>query len=83
MYSQSLYLRGKRLLLHEISNKSNPKKHGRNENVQKKKIFVGGIPAEATRQTLINFFQKYGEIEYCIVMTNKETNKPRGIIILI
>ena len=43
-----------------------------------KKMFVGGISPETTKYDLFNFFSKYGEIEYCVVNTEKLTEKPRG-----
>ena len=44
-----------------------------------RKIFIGGLPPETTKEDLINFFQKYGEIDYCIVNKDMITDKPRGI----
>lgn len=43
------------------------------------KIFVGGLPNNVNKFVLQNFFSQYGEVEYCIVMTEKTTEKPRGI----
>ena len=48
-------------------------------NSQNRKIFVGGLPPATTKEIMIQFFRRYGEIEYCIVMTDKATDKPRGI----
>ena len=45
---------------------------------QSRKIFVGGLPPETTKLSLSRFFEKYGEVEYSIVMTDKHTNRPRG-----
>ena len=41
-------------------------------------MFVGGLPPETTKLSLSRFFEKYGEVEYSIVMTDKHTNRPRG-----
>lgn len=45
---------------------------------QSHKIFIGGLPPEATKFSLSNFFKRYGEIEYSIVMTDKTTCRSRG-----
>jgi RNA recognition motif-containing protein len=39
---------------------------------------VGGLPLETTKQDLINFFKRYGEIDYCTINTDMITDKPRG-----
>ena len=52
-------------------------------NSQNRKIFVGGLPPATTKEIMIQFFRRYGEIEYCIVMTDKATDKPRGIFLFI
>lgn len=39
---------------------------------------MGGLPSNTTKQVLIDYFSKYGEVEYAIVMTDKTTEKPRG-----
>ena len=57
----------------------NKKKYQDNHHYNKK-IFIGGIPSEATKKDLINFFQRYGEIEHCIINTDILTDKPRGKI---
>lgn len=52
---------------------------GNNKNdSQNRKIFIGGLPPATTKANLIQFFSRYGEIEYCIIMTDKATEKPRG-----
>ena len=48
-------------------------------NAQNRKIFVGGLPPATTKEIMFQFFRRYGDIEYCIVMTDKTTDKPRGI----
>ena len=45
---------------------------------QSHKIFIGGLPPEATKFSLSNFFKRYGDVEYSIVMTDKVTYKSRG-----
>lgn len=46
-----------------------------------RKLFVGGLPPTVDKNMLRSFFQKYGEVEYSIVMTEKATDKPRGMYI--
>ena len=42
------------------------------------KIFVGGLPYHTTDVSLRNFFQKFGEIEEAVVITDRQTGKSRG-----
>lgn len=43
-----------------------------------KKLFVGGLREGMTEDMLKGYFNKYGKIEDCIVMKEKESNKTRG-----
>lgn len=43
-----------------------------------KKLFVGGLKEGITEEHLKEYFGKYGKIEDCIVMKDKESGKPRG-----
>lgn len=43
-----------------------------------KKIFVGGLPHGLTETEFKQYFVKYGEIEDCVVMYDRNTGKPRG-----
>jgi len=43
-----------------------------------KKLFVGAIKEGMTEEHLRDYFSKYGKIDDCIVMKDKETNKSRG-----
>ena len=42
------------------------------------KIFVGGLPYHTTDVSLRNFFEKFGEIEEAVVITDRQTGKSRG-----
>ena len=42
------------------------------------KIFVGGLPYHTTDQSLKQFFQKFGNIEEAVVITDRTTGKSRG-----
>ena len=49
----------------------------------KKKIFIDGIPLNTTKTQIINFFKQYGEVDYCVINTEKYTNLSRGFGFLI
>jgi len=42
------------------------------------KIFVGGIPSEASKETLTEYFSQYGEVSDCIIMVDNITGRSRG-----
>lgn len=42
------------------------------------KLFVGGLPYHTTDDTLKAHFDKYGEIEEAVVITDRVTNKSKG-----
>ncbi|XP_078430481.1 heterogeneous nuclear ribonucleoprotein 1-like [Wolffia australiana] len=42
------------------------------------KLFVGGIPWEATEEALRDYFGKYGQVVEVIVMKDRVTGNPRG-----
>ena len=42
------------------------------------KIFVGGLPYHTTDESLKNFFEKFGEIDEAVVITDRQTGKSRG-----
>ena len=42
------------------------------------KIFVGGLPYHTTDESLKLFFQKFGNIEEAVVITDRSTGKSRG-----
>lgn len=46
--------------------------------ISTKKLFVGAIKEGLTEEHLKEYFGKYGKIEDCIVMKDKESGKPRG-----
>ena len=77
LFSHSFYLQGNKLNLYDsIENEINAQ--ALRTMKQSHKIFIGGLPPEATKFSLSNFFKRYGEIEYSIVMTHKVTYKSRG-----
>ena len=43
-----------------------------------KKIFVGGLPHNLTDLQFREYFDKFGEVTDCIIMQDKDTQKPRG-----
>lgn len=42
------------------------------------KIFVGGLPYHTTDSSLRAFFERFGEIEEAVVITDRQTGKSRG-----
>jgi RNA recognition motif-containing protein len=42
------------------------------------KIFVGGLPYHTTDDTLRKFFERFGEIDEAVVITDRTTGKSRG-----
>lgn len=42
------------------------------------KIFVGGLPYHTTDASLRVFFERFGEIEEAVVITDRQTGKSRG-----
>ena len=43
-----------------------------------KKVFVGGLPSDITEELFREFFEKFGSIEDCVVMLDRDTGRPRG-----
>lgn len=48
------------------------------KDTQYTKIFVGGLPYHTTDQSLREYFDKYGEIDEAVVITDRQTGKSRG-----
>ncbi|ESO82918.1 hypothetical protein LOTGIDRAFT_57535, partial [Lottia gigantea] len=42
------------------------------------KIFVGGLPYHTTDASLREYFDKFGDIEEAVVITDRQTGKSRG-----
>jgi RNA recognition motif-containing protein len=42
------------------------------------KIFVGGLPYHTTDDSLRKFFERFGEIDEAVVITDRATGKSRG-----
>ena len=43
-----------------------------------KKVFLGGLPLEATKDRITECLASYGPLSSVQIMTAKETEKPRG-----
>lgn len=46
--------------------------------ISKRKRFVSGIPPNTDENALKVFYQKYKEVEYTIIMTDRATDKHKG-----
>ena len=85
LFSQPHCIKGEKIECKRAFPKEMNSKHLQNKsygsmlNAQNRKIFVGGLPPATTKEIMFQFFRRYGDIEYCIVMTDKTTDKPRGI----
>ena len=44
-----------------------------------KKIFVGGLPPNLKEFEMKNYFERFGELEQCVIMKDKPSGKSRGI----
>lgn len=42
------------------------------------KIFVGGLSWDTTQKRLEEYFSSFGKVVEALIMTDRETNKPRG-----
>ena len=51
----------------------NPQAHQRT-----KKVFLGGLSPETTKQDILDVIEQYGKVMDVQIMTEKNTNKPRG-----
>jgi RNA-binding protein Musashi len=45
---------------------------------QLRKVFVGGLPHNLQLNCFKKYFMNFGEIEDCVILQDKRTNKPRG-----
>lgn len=48
------------------------------ENEQFRKLFIGGLSYETTKEGLQEHFEKWGEITDCVVMTDPKTKRSKG-----
>lgn len=48
------------------------------EETLKKKVYIKGLPDEATKETLINVFSKFGSIDKAFVLYNHKNGSSRG-----
>lgn len=48
------------------------------KDTQYTKIFVGGLPYHTTDQSLREYFDKFGDIDEAVVITDRQTGKSRG-----
>lgn len=48
------------------------------ENERNRKLYVGGIPLDVNKDSLIEYFSTFGELEYVNLVMNINSNLPRG-----
>lgn len=48
------------------------------EDLQKRKLFIGSVPYTTTTENLKEYFSQFGAIEDCIVMKDSNTGRSRG-----
>lgn len=48
-----------------------------------RKIFVGGLPHDATKEDVQEFFARYGEIEEVTIQYDRASGRPRGFCFVI
>ena len=61
------------------SGHTSPSKQARESGEPKsKKIFVGGLPHDLDEHEFKKYFEKFGKIDDCVVMFDRNTGKPRG-----
>lgn len=66
----------KRAVPREETAKEEPKKQP--DNRKTKKIFVGGLSAETTKEAMEAHFSQYGEMSDVCVMVDRDSGRPRG-----
>lgn len=52
-------------------------------NIPYRKLFIGGLPAAATKEDLMQYFGQYGEVEMCTIKTDQFSGASRGFGFLI
>lgn len=48
------------------------------EDLDKNKLFCGGIPRDTSDEMLKEHFSKYGSVVSCVIAKDRETGRPRG-----
>ena len=43
-----------------------------------KKLFIGGVAFSTTDEDFFQYFAKYGELEDCVIIREKDTGQSRG-----
>lgn len=74
--SQTTYVEGRKADCHSILTKSDLKKKTKKDQIYK--MFVGGLPHEATKADLQAYFCKFGRINECRVLYDGNTGNSRG-----
>ena len=56
----------------------NKDKHDRDEERRSRKLFVGGVSFNTSDEDFFQYFAKYGELEDCVLIREKDTGQSRG-----
>jgi len=62
----------------EENETNNAQEEDDDEDEDERKVFVGGLSWETTKDDLKEYFEKYGEVENTMLKTDQETKKSRG-----
>merc|ERR1719461_510981 len=52
--------------------------YDRDEERRSRKLFVGGVSFKTTDEDFFQYFAKYGELEDCVLIREKDTGQSRG-----
>ena len=75
---EHLYLRGKLLEVKIAEPKKASKLLEIKDTSTITKVFIGGVPKEATVEDLVRYFSSFGRIREASIIEDKKTNEPRG-----
>uniref|UniRef100_A0A8D2IHA9 RRM domain-containing protein n=1 Tax=Urocitellus parryii TaxID=9999 RepID=A0A8D2IHA9_UROPR len=48
------------------------------QKVQFRKLFIGGLSFKTTEESLRNYFEQWGKLTDCVIITDRQSGKKRG-----